>query len=479
MSIGVGIELSAEGAQGVVVEVDRAHAPKVLAMASAAGNTASVEGLAAVLGSLRVELRIRQPVVLGLPATSAIVAGVAPLVVQPRRAVLAVQFELQQLLPYGLTDAAWHYAWWPDGPGPSVGRTHAVPEVPRTALVVAARALAVQERLQACRRAGLRLKAVSASPVALWNLWSLQREAGAAEARVALLHVRSAQSAEWVVPEGGGLQVIPLAGSTPVVVDAAAAWEGFAQRPRVWVLGAAASCRVFQDALAAKGAVVEWFDPTRLMTGLSTRIVSTAGGLPALGLALQGAGLPVPLPLNLVQGQQVRQQQALVRRVASALTGLLLALAVGLAGQGMWRRYRAEAAQLALLQEQERTYQALRPEAKTLLQQQQDLQARTAALEAVLAQKTQMPQLVADLVAALPDDVWLTSLQGSKGEALSALLEGRAASFPQVTEYFERLKRLGRFTTVKPLATHVTTEDATGKEMIAFSVQVQRAEGAP
>lgn len=478
MGIGVGIEIAPDGVHGVVLDGAPTRPPKVLAMAAAMGDTSQTQALTGLLARLRQELRIRQPVMLGLPATSAIIAGVEALVVQPPRALFAVQFELQQLLPYALQDAAWHYVWWPAGLRAVPGKGPQAVAVRRAAVVVAVRTALLRERLQSCRQAGVQVRGVSAGPVALWNLWALQRENTAAATPTALLHVRSLQAVEWLLAEAGGLQAIPLAHPASAISEAVTAWEGFSPPPaRLWVMGAAEACRPFQEALVSKGAVVEWFDPTRAMTGLSSRLVATAGALPALGLGLQAAGWPVALPLNLIQGVQAQQQQRQARRLTTTLTGVLLALAGLQTAAGMWARHRGLAGQLAMLREQEALYQTLRPEAKALLQQQQELQARTAIFEALLAQKTRLPQLLADIAEALPEDVWLTTLQAAKDGPVSALLEGRAASFAQVTEFFERLKRLGQFATVKPLSTNVTTDPATGRELIAFSVQVQRSPG--
>lgn len=480
MGVGVGVDITPEGVHGVVVEAAAARPPKVLALAAAAGDTSQPSTLVGLLARLRQELRIRQPVLLGLPATSAIVVGVEPLIVQPQRALFAVQFELQQLLPYALQDTAWHYAWWPTGQRALPASGARAVGVLRAAIVAATRTTLLHERLQSCRQAGLPVRAVLPGPVALWNLWALQREKTAAAVPTVLLHVRSLQAIEWLATTAAGLQVIPMTHASSAVGEVVAAWEGLSPRPaRVWLMGPAEACRPFQEALIAKGATVEWFDPTRAMTGLSSRLVATAGALPALGLGLQAAGWPVALPLNLLQRVQAQQQQRQTQRLTGLLTGVLLALACAQAAAGMWSRQRLQARQLAALREQEALYQTLRPEAKTLLQQQQDLQARTQALETLLAQKARLPQLLADIAEALPEDVWLTTLQAAKDGPMEALLEGRAASFTQVTEFFERLKRLGQFATVKPLSTNVTTDPATGRELIVFAVQVQRGQGAP
>ena len=57
---------------------------------------------------------------------------------------------------------------------------------------------------------------------------------------------------------------------------------------------------------------------------------------------------------------------------------------------------------------------------------------------------------------------------------MDGVIEGYARSFQGVTVFMDRLKSLAGWTTVKPLGTTVTTDPATGKELVAFMVQVQR-----
>ena len=110
MAVAVGIELDAAALRGVVLEQS---GPKIrlLAAHEAVCETSQTEALTRALSDVKRKLRISTPVILGVPSTSAILTTVHPLVVEPQRAALAVQFELQQQLPFDLTDAVWHYRW--------------------------------------------------------------------------------------------------------------------------------------------------------------------------------------------------------------------------------------------------------------------------------------------------------------------------------------------------------------------------------
>ena len=86
-----------------------------------------------------------------------------------------------------------------------------------------------------------------------------------------------------------------------------------------------------------------------------------------------------------------------------------------------------------------------------------------------------MTQILALIAEAMPREVWLTALDGSKDAAgVQGLLEGRATSFQDVTKFLEQLKSQAGMSAVKPLSTNVITDEALGNEVIAFSVHVER-----
>ena len=109
MAIGIGVEISPSAVRAVILErlgalqrEGRTGAPpvKLLAMRESPCETSRPEALTSTLTQLRLSLRITQPIILGIPSTSSILATVRPLIPNTRRAALAVQFELQQLLPW-------------------------------------------------------------------------------------------------------------------------------------------------------------------------------------------------------------------------------------------------------------------------------------------------------------------------------------------------------------------------------------------
>jgi len=126
------------------------------------------------------------------------------------------------------------------------------------------------------------------------------------------------------------------------------------------------------------------------------------------------------------------------------------------------------------LERQERLYQSLRPEVQTLLRRQQRLQERSAQLEQLVAERTVLAQVLAQVVAALPDSAWLTKFEGSNDAGVAGMIEGRARSFQDVTRFLDQLKTVASMTAVKPLSTNVITDDVTKKEVIAFSAQIER-----
>src|SRR3989338_5984252 len=114
MSKGIGIELGPASIRAVVLEGvarDAKRRVKLLAARELPCDTANADALTQALIQLRRTLSVTQPVILGIPSTSAILTTVTPLIPNPHRAVLAVQFELQQHLPFELADAAWHFRW--------------------------------------------------------------------------------------------------------------------------------------------------------------------------------------------------------------------------------------------------------------------------------------------------------------------------------------------------------------------------------
>jgi Tfp pilus assembly protein PilN len=193
----------------------------------------------------------------------------------------------------------------------------------------------------------------------------------------------------------------------------------------------------------------------------------------ALGLALQGLGV-AGLSLNFLAASQGQARSRHMRRIASAVSGVCVAASAILGLHGMLEVRQRSVRVLRSLEQQERLYQTLRPEARALLQQEEHLERRNLQLGGLVGESPALTQLVARISDALPDEAWLVMLECSKAGLINGVIEGRARSFQDVTKFMEQLKTVAEMTTVKPLSTNVTTDDATGKEVIAFSIQVQR-----
>lgn len=339
----------------------------------------------------------------------------------------------------------------------------------------------LDERLACCRQAGLAVKAVAVSPLAALNAWDAQRATSASRlgAGTTLLLLQDEQSAEWVVRTSTAVQVVPVMAASPerFLDELAASWESLRAQPEgvptpVWLAGSPELVARLQSHQGLAALPAQPFDLSRIVEPGAAR-VPAGRALAAVGLALQALDA-APVPLNLLEGFQRDAQARLVHRAAAALAAVLLLAAFGFGLSGMTESRARRAQLLRTLERRETLYQTLRPEIRTLLQRQQRIERRSAQLERLAADASLVTRLLGQLASALPEHVWLTSLECSTGEALSGLLEGRATSFQEVTQFFDRLKSAAGMTTVKPLSTSVKTDEATGKEVIAFSVQIQR-----
>ncbi len=502
MSLGVGIELSASAVRAVIVERSGGGSAATLTLRGSCEmpcDTANPDALTQTLAHVRTTLRMTQPVVLGIPSTAAILTTVRPLVVNSRRSALAVQFELQQHLPFELADTAWHYQWLTSANGQARrrGGSGQVPPSPSpqrvdAAVVAAMRRSLLEGRLSSCRRAGLTVRAVAINPVAMLN--AVQTQPGGPRAgAVVALNLTSEPMAEWVVWSGAHLEVVPAASSLPASAGASHAGSGQDEWLReigasletlrqqvndlpktVWVVGVPEIVAQLRDVFAARfGLELRWVDAARAVGQGAGRLEQPDRWVAAIGLALQGAGV-CPLALNLIADTQQEAWSRHVRRAAFIMSGVCALATVGFGLNGMMEVRARRTQILAALERQERLYQSLRPEVQALLRRQQRLQERSAQLEQVVAERTVLAQVLAQVVAALPDSVWLTKLEGSNDTGIAGMIEGRARSFQDVTRFLDQLKTVASMTAVKPLSTSVMTDDVTKKEVIAFSAQIER-----
>lgn len=508
MAIGIGIEVGSAVVRGVVLE--RAGAQlKCLAARELAYDPSSADASTQALIQLRRMLRIARPVVVGLPSSAAILATVQPLIPNPRRSLLAVQFELQQQLPFDLPDAVWHYQWLSNGAGGGGSAsaahemlllrrtTQGLPEKPvivrripdtqasgREAIVAAVKRSILEERLACCRRAGLTVRTVSITSVALLNAWHAQH-GGTIPRPAALLHVANEHAGEWIMMTNRTIHVVPVVSPSAdsFCADLCGAWQAFASQlaaeaegqegtlPRaVWMVGDSSAFLQLKDRLSSTLAVdVEQFDMATgpLILDHPERLAA------AVGLAFQALGL-VRIPLNLLAAAQADVHGRRVRQAAACASALCALAAIGLGLSGAMELRQRRALVLQALERREQLYQSLRPEVRALLQRQEQVEQRSRQLEQLAGERTLVSQWLGQVAEALPDNVWLTKLECAKNGIVEGLLEGRAHSFQDVTQFFERLKSLAGMTTVKPLSTTVTQDQETQKDVIVFSVQVQR-----
>ncbi len=478
MAPAVGVELGAAHVRALALERTGTEC-RVTAVQEAACNTANPEALAQALSQLRRTLPITQPVVLGLPAAAAFLTTLEPLVVVPGRADLAIRFELQHLLPFDVADAAWdaHWLYQAARRAPGDGAAGS-----RRAVVMAMRHPILQERLAACRRAGITVRAVSSIPCALLNAWRAQHPGTAA---TVLLQVADGE-ATWIAASPTAMTVaavsLPQEASGPGGAEALlASWEAVhAQLPetpeRVGVVGLPEALASAERALAAQGLRVERLDAGRLVR--NARVPQPERWAAAVGLGLQGLG-QASLAMNLLAESQEAARVQRIRRVSAMVHGAALAAAVGLALSGMWAVHRRQQAVVQALERRHTLYQQLRPEVRALVQQQHELEQRSAQLQRLLDEAPTLAWLLVRATGAMPDMVWLTKVEWSRDPIPQGLLEGRARNFQDLTEFVERLKKIEGIANAKPLSTTVSADPASGREEIVFAVQCQAAAPAP
>ncbi|PIQ84025.1 MAG: hypothetical protein COV75_04475 [Candidatus Omnitrophica bacterium CG11_big_fil_rev_8_21_14_0_20_63_9] len=433
-------------------------------------DTANAEALTSALSQLRRTLRSSGPVILGLPTTSAIVSTLSPLIPAPKRAALAVQFELQQQLPFELMDAAWHYQ--------PLARTNGTASAP--VLAAAVRRSLLEERLRCCQRAGMAVSAVSLGALADLNVWKFLHDAPSA----AILHALAPQAAEWIVWAEGRVHVTPVfsASADAFSQELALSWETLrAEHPHatVHVLGSDELAGTAQDILRRAEASVE-----RLIVPVTPVAGQPIDTMTALGLALQGAGAAA-VPINLVALRQEEARVQRLRRLALWTSGICGALTIGLLLGGMLQLRHERVVVLQALEERQRRYQALRPEIRSALQDQEQLEERLRQLDQLINESAGLTRLLAQVAEALPQTVWLTKIEWSKtstlpgaargGHLIEGVLEGRARSFQDATQLLERLKTVPGMMAVRSISATPTIDAATGKEFIAFAVQLQQA----
>lgn len=491
MATGIGIELGPAAVRAVVLEGvtrDPKGRVKLLASCELPCETANADALTHTLIQLRRSLPVTSPVVLGMPSTSSILTSVTPLIPNPRRAGLAVQFELQQHLPFELTEAAWHFRWLSRN-----GQKQSM----RSAVVTAMKRSLLEERLACCRRAGLSIREVAVNPVATLNAWDTQ-SAGGVSAPVVLLNLLNDPTAEWIIRTSTQLCVMPLASVVPqspstqappaqeheaFLQELAASWAALQQQvpdlpKKIWLMGSSAAMPRLSETMTAhlRLEVEEMRLARAVATNTSTERLER--WTVAIGLGLQGLGM-APVPLNLLDRVQSEGQVRTVQRAVAVAGGLFALTALGFAVSGMLEVRSRRALILHALEQEERLYHTLRPKAQALLRHQQRLQERSHQLAQLAADRVALTRLLSQAADALPESVWLTKLESTKNGVVAGMLEGRATSFQDVTQFFDRLKTVAGMTNIKPLATNVIKDQLTGKELIAFSVQMERQAAQP
>ena len=342
----------------------------------------------------------------------------------------------------------------------------------------------LEERLACCRRAGLQVRAAVINAVATLNAWCLQRVDLSSSGNV-LLNLIDAQSAEWIAWSPNGLHVMPIASPSPETFwdELGATWsalqaQGVRLPQTVWLVGSSTVPPQLPSALRTGPEVrIERFE-MRQAVAAAIPPEASERAVAALGLAAQSLGL-VRLPLNLLSSDQRQMQSHQVQRIATVASAFCALATIGLGLSGMVEARHRRVMVLQALERQEHLYQTLRPEIRSMLQRQRRIERRSLQLANVAREAPVLTEVLAQVAQALPDGVWLTKVECSKGAAIEALLEGRAATFQDVSQFLNQLKGVARMSTVKLLSNPVTTDPVTGKELIAFSVQAQRQPPPP
>lgn len=533
MGVGIGVEIGAAGVRGAVVE----RIGSRIALRGAArlpADAASAEQLTEALDGLRRRLRIRSPIVLGLPGASAILMAVSPLIPNPRRSLIAVQFELQQQLPFLLSGAVWH-AQWLAGDGRDLSwrperRTVGSPGAPPTALAAAMRRALLEDRLACCRRAELSVQAVTINPLGTLNAWSWAQAGPPSPSSTAsalapsddvatqgprprvLLEFLRDGAAQWILWGHASLQVVPVDGPSPEALWGAVAASAEALQVRevareriVWCLGPTTVMPKVRELIEAQGLQTRAVELAP--AGSADVAAELEGSIAAVGLALQGARA-APLSINLLSRAQHEARLRRARRTTAMANGLCAVALAGLVVSGMRQMRARRLTALESLAREEQLYQTLRPDVRRMVQRQREQEERRALLERLVTQGPLLGQALGRIVEALPDAAWLTKLECAKhdqpvrvevppvaspstrlsglpaapsaraapggsasssdgeiertsGGLIDGVLEGRARSFQDVTQFLDRLKSVAGMTVVRPLSTSVIAEPST------------------
>ena len=494
----VGLELGDRVVRAVTLERQGSKV-RLTSRAEVAIAGDSPDAAVAAVKRLRKTLPITHPVIVGLPTRLAVVATVEPLVVNRQRANLAIQFELQEHLPYEASQAVWHYHWL----------NGSVP--PKHAVVAALKRSLLEERITICQRAGLAVQAVGVTCIASVNAWL--RQTGSAElARGLLLHVDGAML-EWIAVSPSGLHVSPMLLSGPIsglaqsgpgqapyveqVRDAIkTSWEhvqeqGYLSPPAagaagpvspagaygagqaLWLSGDSTSFPQLSELLKRElGCRIEILNPSRVASSAPGKAAGESLVV-ACGLALQGLGL-ARIPMNLLAEIMQARRVKYVRRATAAISWVLALLAAGFAANGMMAMLRARQALLDRLTKQEQQYHTLRPDIRAMLQVQEQYRKRLQQLAELASARPLAIQAFRQLVEVLPEEAWLTKVELTKGRTVEGSLEGYAKSFQGVTRLMDQLKSTVGWPTVKLLGTNVVTDPTTSKELVVFTVQLQQ-----
>lgn len=487
MGIGIGIAIEPTVVRAVRVERSRDQV-SLLSAEEQAFDPSQAEALTRALASLRQNLNIRQPVYLGLPSASALVTTLHPLVVNQPRAQLAVEFELQQQLPYKISDAAWHYQWvlaingraevLPKPPRQAALSARRFPEV--SAMVAAVKQEVLLAHLTACRRAGLAVSGVSVAPIALLNACAAQRSATRAKT-MTVLYLQDPISAQWILWSADDVRVIPAGASSPEALpqEIAASWQSIqAQWPEAattaWVVAPDSAFAGISGALSESGAQVQRFDPVQALGMRSIRPELAHRCAAAIGLALQAVSAS-RVCVNILSHAQRSLSMQWLRRASIGVSLVCALLILVLGANGMMSVQNQKAQLLKSFETREKRYQQLRPEVRNYLKRQQRLMQLSRQLQALLGASAAVPETLARAAEALPETVWLTKCELTQNSGVDILLEGRASSFQEVTQLMDGLKALKGVTGVKPLSSSVVPGSSTGKEIVNFSIQAQRS----
>ena len=230
--------------------------------------------------------------------------------------------------------------------------------------------------------------------------------------------------------------------------------SGAARLGRVVLAGSGSKLAGLQDRLAAMTAVpVEAARPSEWISveaGLTPEEAERAEpNLPSvIGLALAAGPLAAGRRINLLPTEVTRVHAVRTQYVGAGAAVVAVAALLGTlwAVRGSQINSRKKATQDALAEAATLNQQI--SQLGTVTQIQQTVTQKQQQVRAALAGDVDWTRLITDIASAMPDDVWLTSLNGTSGNAGTPqiVVNGKGLSQPATASWIQRISDLASIT---------------------------------